>query len=123
MGAGLGPEGTNKITMVLRNPTEQTVSIGLDGVEYSIAPLDMIELPSSLARRWHATHGFLVMEGEEDEVVKEEVVADIVSEDADAVVVDAEDSVVGEEIVNAPETPKEEGFMAKVLKGVKGKKK
>lgn len=45
--------------IILRNPTEQEVTIAYRGASYSIAPFESKEVAEELAEFWTGIHGFL----------------------------------------------------------------
>jgi hypothetical protein len=48
--------------MKVTNPTEQTVSIVIQGRQLSVAGLASIVLEDSVAKKWQSVHEFLVIE-------------------------------------------------------------
>lgn len=57
--------------MILRNPTDHDVSIGIGGVEYSVEAGGTVSVPQAVGVQWVRTHAFLENEAEAaDEVVE-----------------------------------------------------
>jgi hypothetical protein len=72
--------GSNPETMIITNPTNQTVSIGIKGSAYELQPGESRNIIDSHAEIWLRTHGFLVAEASVEvapkiEEVKEEAIA------------------------------------------------
>lgn len=114
--------------MILRNPTNSTVSITLDGVHYDIAPQSASHsLPETVGARWLKVHSFLIEEGEAntaEETTEPVVEVKETPEPVAEAVEDTAEAFVAPEVTNIPEaTPaKKETVVSKLARVIKGKK-